>query len=67
MEETTRDKGEEAPNVGPCGMFVVETTPEGATRLCGEPATTTRKIGRLTFAVCERCAADIDAFAGGAS
>jgi hypothetical protein len=55
---------EAEPPLMPCGMFV--TDPNGKAGKCDGAATTTRSIGRITFAMCERCAADFDAGTGGA-
>ncbi len=53
---------EDPPPLMPCGMFVAG--PGGKTCKCDESAVTTRSIGRVTFAMCEQCAAVFDAGGG---
>jgi hypothetical protein len=45
-------------------MFVIDA--DGNVRKCDEPAATTRTVGRIVFAMCERCAASFDLCVGGA-
>jgi hypothetical protein len=44
-----------------CVLPVIDVDFGAVPRQCGEPATTTRKIGGVDVPACDRCAAALDA------
>lgn len=44
-----------------CALPVIDVDFGAVPRPCGEPATTTRKIGGVDLPACDRCAAALDA------